>query len=137
MTHEPVTRQSMARTNEGADSADSSAGFGHLVSEHRVHRSVYLDEAVFQAELESIFGRRWIYVGHQSQVPTPGSFTTSWSGLKVESAEWLPILRGLRRTEVDSTGARHGQVTDEHPQRGFYRRWLEAMQTANDREDSP
>lgn len=80
MTHKPAAKQTMASANEGTDSADSSAGFGRLVSEHRVHRSIYLDEAVFQAELESIFGRSWIFVGHQSQVPTPGSFTTSWIG---------------------------------------------------------
>lgn len=48
-------------------------------------------------------------------------------GLAVESVEWLPLLRGLRRTEVGPGGELVGHVTDEHPQRGFYRRWLEEM----------
>lgn len=55
-------------------------GFEHLVSENRIHRSIYVDPQVFEAELRRIFGRNWIYVGHQSQVPTPGSFAASWIG---------------------------------------------------------
>jgi phenylpropionate dioxygenase-like ring-hydroxylating dioxygenase large terminal subunit len=49
-------------------------------------------------------------------------------GLAVEGVEWLPFVRGLRREEVDGE-ARWGHVTDEQPQRGFYRRWLELMGT--------
>jgi phenylpropionate dioxygenase-like ring-hydroxylating dioxygenase large terminal subunit len=49
-------------------------------------------------------------------------------GLAVESVEWLPFVRGLRREETDGE-ARWGHVTDEQPQRGFYRRWLELMGT--------
>ena len=44
-------------------------------------------------------------------------------GLSVESMEWLPLLRGLRRTEIGPNGELVGHVTDEHPQRGFYARW--------------
>lgn len=47
-------------------------------------------------------------------------------GLGVESVEWLPFVRGLRREQVDGE-ARWGHVTDEQPQRGFYQRWLEFM----------
>lgn len=48
-------------------------------------------------------------------------------GLAVESVEWLPLLRGLRRTELGPNGELIGHVTDEHPQRAFYRRWAEEM----------
>jgi phenylpropionate dioxygenase-like ring-hydroxylating dioxygenase large terminal subunit len=48
------------------------------------------------------------------------------TGLAVQSVEWLPLLRGLRRELVDGE-ARWGHVTDEQPQRGFYHRWLELM----------
>lgn len=48
-------------------------------------------------------------------------------GLRVESMEWLPMVRGLRRTTQGPNGELVGQVTDEHPQRGFYRRWREEM----------
>jgi phenylpropionate dioxygenase-like ring-hydroxylating dioxygenase large terminal subunit len=39
-----------------------------------VHRSVYIDENVFEAELSRIFERTWIYLGHQSQVLSTGDY---------------------------------------------------------------
>lgn len=48
--------------------------FDQLVLPDRVHRSVYTDAAVFEAELARIFGRAWLYVGHESQVARPGDF---------------------------------------------------------------
>ena len=40
----------------------------------RVHRNALVDEAVFQSEMESIFERCWLYVGHESEIPNPGDF---------------------------------------------------------------
>src|SRR5262245_61810220 len=40
----------------------------------RVHRKALFDEAVFQSEVESIFERCWLYVGHESEIPSPGDF---------------------------------------------------------------
>ena len=37
-----------------------------LVRDDRVHRSVYTDPAIFDLEMDRIFGRAWIYVGHES-----------------------------------------------------------------------
>ena len=45
-----------------------------LVHPDRVHRRVYTDPEIFEAEMERIFGLVWIYVGHASQVPEPGDF---------------------------------------------------------------
>src|SRR5437667_1366163 len=39
-----------------------------LIRPGRVHRRVYTDPAIFNLELEKIFGSAWIYVGHESQV---------------------------------------------------------------------
>lgn len=41
---------------------------------NRVHRSVYVDQRIFEAELTKIFDRTWIYVGHESQVPSCGDY---------------------------------------------------------------
>jgi phenylpropionate dioxygenase-like ring-hydroxylating dioxygenase large terminal subunit len=48
----------------------------------RVHRSLYTDPEIFALEMERIFARAWIYVGHESQVPKPGDFWQTRIGLK-------------------------------------------------------
>lgn len=47
-----------------------------LVRDDRVHRSVYTDPAIFALEMERIYGRAWVYVGHDSQIPNPGDYLT-------------------------------------------------------------
>lgn len=42
------------------------------VKSDRVHRRVYTDPSVFDLEMARIFGRSWIYLGHESQIPEPG-----------------------------------------------------------------
>jgi phenylpropionate dioxygenase-like ring-hydroxylating dioxygenase large terminal subunit len=51
-----------------------------LVEPERVHRRVFTDPALFELEMDRIFGRAWIYVGHESQVPNPGDYFTTQVG---------------------------------------------------------
>jgi len=52
-----------------------------LVQPTRVHSSVYTDEALFALEMERIWDRAWIYIGHESQVKAPGDYITTTLGL--------------------------------------------------------
>jgi benzoate/toluate 1,2-dioxygenase alpha subunit len=52
-----------------------------LVREDRVHKSVFLDPELFEIEMERVFGRTWIFVGHESQVPEIGDFFATRIGL--------------------------------------------------------
>ena len=51
-----------------------------LVQEDRVHRSLYLDRSIFELEMQRLFRRGWVYVGHESQVPNAGDFFASTIG---------------------------------------------------------
>ena len=51
-----------------------------LVRPDRVHRSVYADAGVFEIEMERIFGRAWLLLGHESQVRNPGDYFTTRMG---------------------------------------------------------
>ena len=53
-----------------------------LVEPHRVHRSIYVDPAVFAAEMDRVFGGAWVYLAHESQVPEPNDFAVSRLGLR-------------------------------------------------------
>ena len=46
----------------------------NLVRETEVHRDVYIDDEVFQLEMEHLFANTSIYVGHDSQVSKPGDY---------------------------------------------------------------
>jgi phenylpropionate dioxygenase-like ring-hydroxylating dioxygenase large terminal subunit len=51
-----------------------------LVRPGAVHSSVYTDPAVFEMELDRLFGRAWLLIGHETQVPNPGDFVTTRIG---------------------------------------------------------
>ena len=51
--------------------------------------AVYYDEGVFQEEMEKLFFRHWLNVGHVGQIPNPGDFFTRDVG-----TESLLFIRG-------------------------------------------
>jgi phenylpropionate dioxygenase-like ring-hydroxylating dioxygenase large terminal subunit len=51
-----------------------------LVRPDKVRREVYVDPDIFELEMKRIYGRSWIYVGHESQIPAVGDYTTSLVG---------------------------------------------------------
>ncbi len=57
-----------------------SAALSALVQAHQVHRDLYVDADVFRLEMQRLWARTWLYVGHASQVPDPGDFITALLG---------------------------------------------------------
>ncbi|HXW84474.1 MAG TPA: Rieske 2Fe-2S domain-containing protein, partial [Candidatus Binataceae bacterium] len=47
-----------------------------LVQETRVHRRIYLEQEIFDLEMERIFENNWVFVGHESEVAAPGDYKT-------------------------------------------------------------
>src|SRR5262245_31568877 len=56
------------------------AELARLIAPGRVHRRLYTDPAIFELEMERIFGAAWIYIGHESQVKKPGDYFTTRIG---------------------------------------------------------
>jgi phenylpropionate dioxygenase-like ring-hydroxylating dioxygenase large terminal subunit len=54
--------------------------YAGLVRDDRVHTALYRDPAIFAAEMDRIFAQTWVWVAHESEVPTPNSFRTSHVG---------------------------------------------------------
>ena len=55
--------------------------YADLARVDRTHVSLYTDPEVFHDELERIFYRSWVYVAHDSEIPNPGDYKTTYIGL--------------------------------------------------------
>ena len=51
-----------------------------MVRECEVHKSLYINQEVFDHEMSRLFANTWVYVGHASQIPKSGDFYTTTVG---------------------------------------------------------
>ena len=62
------------------DGSYQNHGYEDLVDDRvsegvfRIDRSVYTDQNIFDAEIERIFEKSWVYLCHESQIPEEGSY---------------------------------------------------------------
>jgi benzoate/toluate 1,2-dioxygenase alpha subunit len=61
---------------------DNPASIRALLRSDAVHRDVYLDPEIFALEMERLWARTWIYVGHASQVPNIGDYYATTLGVE-------------------------------------------------------
>ena len=55
---------------------------GALIDTDRglVSRRIFHDEEIYALEQERIFGRCWLFLGHEGQLPNPGDYITCRMG---------------------------------------------------------
>lgn len=47
---------------------------------YRCRRDIFTDEALFELEMKHIFEGNWVYLAHESQIPEPNDYFTTWIG---------------------------------------------------------
>jgi len=67
-------------------SLDSSVSYESqwdwLVQPDRVHRRVYTDEHIFAREMDNIFAGTWVFLLHESEIPSPNDYRQAWIGTR-------------------------------------------------------
>lgn len=53
---------------------------GKLIGHTFVDRSAYTDPEIFNLEMDRLFGRMWLYAGHECQIPETGDYFTTRLG---------------------------------------------------------
>ncbi|MFC5995023.1 Rieske 2Fe-2S domain-containing protein [Pseudonocardia hispaniensis] len=64
----------MTLTDRPGRAAGPAAPYDELIQPERVHGSLYTSPEIFRDELEQIFYRCWVYVGHVSEIAEPNDY---------------------------------------------------------------
>lgn len=51
-----------------------------------ISRQIFVDEAIYRQELERMFTTCWLFLGHESQILTPGDYMTNYMGEDLSSS---------------------------------------------------
>src|SRR5512139_2341459 len=72
----PANRNTMMATRSRFDDVaklvDTEQGF--------ISREIFVDPDLYKEELDKVFTRAWLFIGHESLIPNPGDFYTTRMG---------------------------------------------------------
>jgi phenylpropionate dioxygenase-like ring-hydroxylating dioxygenase large terminal subunit len=82
MSATPISSLMSAKESKLAHAQTEASLVFQAPLKFRVHTRAYTDHAIFETEMERIYSRTWVYVGHESEIPNPGDFKTTHIGLQ-------------------------------------------------------
>ncbi len=94
--------------------ARTKINYRALVKSDRVHSRLYTDPQIFDEELERIFHRGWVFVGHRGEVPNPGDFRLKRIGL----CPVIMVRDGAGKVNLLLNRCRHRGATVCNDERG-------------------
>ncbi len=59
---------------------DFLAGMGEDLKQGLFPVRIFNNQEIYDLELRRIFGRSWVYIGHETEIPNPGDFATRYIG---------------------------------------------------------
>ncbi|RYF50121.1 MAG: aromatic ring-hydroxylating dioxygenase subunit alpha, partial [Comamonadaceae bacterium] len=51
-----------------------------ITDKWQVSGRIYRDSSIFEKEMTSVFGRTWVYIAHESEIPSGGDYKTAYIG---------------------------------------------------------
>jgi anthranilate 1,2-dioxygenase large subunit len=89
----------------------ATAAIDWPAQDNRVPREIYVDEAIYRAEMERLFtGPVWVLVAHDAEIPNPGDFKTTFIGDTPVIV--VRNMQGQLRVLVNSCAHRGAQVME-------------------------
>ena len=110
----------------------SASHWENLIRPDQVHGSLYSDPAIFEAELQNIWYRTWVYVGHESEVPNANDYVAKSIGpqsvimTRGRAGQGQPPAQSLFSSRQPGLLLRQGQCAILHlsvPLLDFRQRW--------------
>ncbi len=91
---------------------------GELLEEGKLPFFIFNDQDIFDLELKNIFGKNWVFVGHESEIPEPGDYARRYIGkdpfifIRDEEGEVNVLFdscrhRGTKMARADQGNASH------------------------------
>lgn len=69
-------------TTQTSVSLNAAPDVAALIEKDRIRGSVYTNEALFEQEMKKIFHSGWVFVGHDSEIPSAGEYVRRTLGLE-------------------------------------------------------